>query len=416
MTARTTARTTTRTAASGARGVWETTITGWHYAMWGTVALGTITVLTRNGLGAADRLGVGVVLTVLLIAYELDVRRRDPGESRSAIVYLMLAILGVGIACAIDPMFTLLLFIVFPQAWLFTGDRRRGALATLALTVSATLGLLTATGFTRSNVVDIAPQMVISMAFSVMLGWWIYRIIEQSHERAGLITELDRTRSELAEVHRQAGVAAERERMAREIHDTLAQGFTSVLMLAQAAAARPEPIPPTVRERLAGIEEVARQNLAEARALVAAFTPADLDGAELREAVRRVLDRFARSGTVSVTAEIADHLGELDRAAEVVLLRAAQEALSNIARHAAARHVTVRLAGDGDAARLDVVDDGTGFDPAGPASGAGGVGLGLMRRRVSEVGGVLTVTSAPGAGTRVEVRIPARRTAAEEVR
>jgi len=219
--------------------------------------------------------------------------------------------------------------------------------------------------------------------------------------------ELERTRAELAGLHHAQGMAAERERLAREVHDTLAQGYTSIVVLAQTAAASLPPGAPA--EKLALIEEVARENLGEARAMVAAFAPVALDSTTLVEALERLVERFGRETGLATrldTSALGD--ADLSRSEEVVLLRGAQEALANVRRHASASAVVLRVSsvGVGEARQVSVhvEDDGVGFDPA----DAVGVGLAGLRDRALEVGGAVDVVSAPGEGTRVTVRVPAR--------
>lgn len=193
--------------------------------------------------------------------------------------------------------------------------------------------------------------------------------------------------------------------MAAEIHDTLAQGFTSIVALAQAAqAGGTRAAADVVQERLAHIEATARENLAEARGLVAAFAPVPLADSTLAEALHRLAERFTAETGVDVRVETDDDhaRGALGRDGEVVLLRAAQEALANVRRHADARHVVLSLGGRDGTGALEVRDDGSGFDPA----RVPGFGLSGMRHRVEEVGGELDVDTAPGVGTRVLVRVP----------
>jgi signal transduction histidine kinase len=250
----------------------------------------------------------------------------------------------------------------------------------------------------------VAPDMFVSLLFSLLLGLWISRIIRQSRDRADLIAQLEATRSELAAAHHAQGVMAERERVAREIHDTLAQGFTSIVMLSQVAADDVDRDPAAARGRLETIEAVARENLAEARGLVAAFSPVDLVGATLPDAVGRLAERFGAETGLAVDVDTVGDFSGIGREQEVVVLRVAQEALTNVRRHAQAREVAVRLVADESRVRVEVRDDGVGFAPAaGP-----GFGLAGMRGRVREVGGDLDVASAPGRGTRVTVRVPLR--------
>jgi signal transduction histidine kinase len=243
------------------------------------------------------------------------------------------------------------------------------------------------------------------------MGLWVFRVLEQSAQRAALIRELESTRAELAAAHREQGVVAERERLAREVHDTLAQGYTSIVVLAQTAVAQLPGDPGAAAERVALIEEVARDNLAEARAMVAAFAPVALDSSTLVEALQRLLERFCRETGLATrldTAALGDAGGELSRAEEIVLLRGAQEALANVRRHAAASTVVLRVsrvgAPESGHVSVHVEDDGVGFDP----SVGQGVGLAGLRDRAEAVGGAVDIASVPGQGTRVTVRVPTR--------
>ena len=240
-------------------------------------------------------------------------------------------------------------------------------------------------------------QSGISLGFAVLFGFWMFRIIVQSVDRRTVIAELEATREELAAVSHRAGVLAERERLAREIHDTLAQGFTSVVVLLELAESEVDTDPTAARQRLATARETARENLAEARALVAALTPVDLQAAPLPDALGRLVDRFGTETGLPARLTVTGEPRALPANTEVVLLRAAQEALANVRKHAGAgAGRDLRL----DGAVLAVADDGAGFDPAAPT---GGYGLAGMRRRVEEVGGTVSIASGPG-GTRVEVR------------
>ncbi len=166
------------------------------------------------------------------------------------------------------------------------------------------------------------------------------------------------------------------------------------------------PGPQTTRAHLREIERTASDNLAEARRFVRALTPPALDDAPLPEALRRL--------TAGVTAgpEVRFHLdGEPRRLpveAEVALLRLTQEALANVARHAHAERAAVTLAFLDGQVTLDVYDDGVGFTPGGSAGGAARTTFGLhgMRERIAELGGTLTVESAPGEGTAVAAALP----------
>jgi signal transduction histidine kinase len=242
------------------------------------------------------------------------------------------------------------------------------------------------------------------LAFSVAFGTWVIKIIDQSKERAALIEQLEATRAELASAHRDAGMLAERQRISADLHDTIAQGLASIVMLLQAADSGLRADPESASAHLRLAVQTARENLAEARALVAGLAPAPLDGSTLADALRRVAAQAGRQGGITAEVEVTGPARPLPTSAEVVLLRVGQEALSNIRKHARAGRACVRLAYDAGQVRLVVTDDGAGFDPDMVRSG---YGLSGMRARVAEAGGVLTVASTPSEGTAVTVTVPA---------
>ncbi len=213
----------------------------------------------------------------------------------------------------------------------------------------------------------------------------------------------ERARAELA-------VLAERNRLAREVHDTLAQDFLSVGLLADAAQA--EAAPEQVRGRLAQIAEVARQGLRQARRSMAQLAPRPGDTGEERPFVQVVRDEaVAFAATLAKRAEVevaADGWPELPLPMQVALLGVLRSALGNVREHARARRVGIGLTAEPGWAVLTVRDDGTGFHPDGPVPAERGRGRGLpaMEERMAEVGGTLTVRSAPGSGTIVRAAVP----------
>jgi signal transduction histidine kinase len=393
---------------------WNRSFAGWNLAFWIFMAFAAVRLVTADDLSSGSRVVGFVVIGVLSQAYALIPLEAKGVMTWPNLGYLMIAVVASGVACAADPTLGMLLFITYPQMWMFSGSIRNGVILTVLLTLSSAIGFFVADGWSLQHFWVIGPSVAISLLFSVVMGIWVTRIIDQSVDRALLIEQLEATRTELGEAHHAQGVMAERERMAREIHDTLAQGFTSIIMLTQAVRAEVEAgDPQPAADRLEAIELVARENLGEARALVAAFSPVALDGSTLTDAVRRLAQRFGTETGVAVDVDISGELAGLSRDRQVVLLRAAQEALANVRRHARARLVTVRLAEDGVSAMVQVDDDGVGFAVAGvdgaalgADSATGGFGLAGMRGRVLDAGGEVDVVSTPGAGTRVTVRVP----------
>ncbi|BCJ41626.1 histidine kinase [Actinoplanes ianthinogenes] len=217
-------------------------------------------------------------------------------------------------------------------------------------------------------------------------------------ENAGLHAQL------LAQA-REAGVLDERQRMAGEIHDVLAQGLTGIVTQLEAAEAHPGE-----RDRhLAAAKRLARESLTEARRSVRALRPHHLDDAGLPDALGEVVESW--SGLHGVRADLitTGPARRLLPEIETTLLRTAQEALANVARHANADRVGLTLCYMEDMVTLDVRDDGDGFDPDEPRelTESGGFGLGGIRERLVRIAGSLEVESEPGGGTALSVCVPA---------
>jgi signal transduction histidine kinase len=288
---------------------------------------------------------------------------------------------------------------------------RRGLVFVVVLNAAAAL-IVAGQHPQPEPVAEAAGFLVFAVGFSYVYSLFTARVITQNLVRAQLIEQLTATRSELAAAHHQAGALAERHRLAGEIHDTLAQGFTSIVTLIQAAAADLRPDQPESRRLLDLALTTARDNLAEARALVAALSPVDLaeglpgdrlgDG-RLGDALGRVTEATGAEAGIGAEALVEGNVRSLPTGTEVVLLRVCQEALANVRKHAKASTVRVRLCYGEDVIRLEVADDGNGFDCA---AATGGYGLRGMRDRVQQVGGTVRVTSAPGAGTAILAEVP----------
>lgn len=385
---------------------WRRTVRGWDiafYLMLGLTAAGVIvTRPTTVSLTVAL-----TALAALVVAYQLMGHRAAvTGNVRLAAAYLAVLFVVAPIVASASIAGSVLLFIAYSQIWFFAPKRRTGIL----LVVGMTVVVFTAIGYqaqvrTAADVASLATQGGVTILFAVLLGLWVTQVAEQSEERAQLLDRLEAAQAELVEIHHAAGVTAERERMAREIHDTLAQGFTSIIMVSQAVQAdlargRLD----AARERLDLVERTARDNLAEARALVSAFAPVGLAESGLHAALQRLADRFGDETGLVVVVRLDSSEAALSRDREVILLRAAQEALTNVRRHAQASKVELTLTGGADGSvQLEVTDNGRGIDP----EAAEGFGLRGMRERVRSGGGELAVSGGTDRGTRVQVTLPA---------
>ncbi len=388
-------------------GTWERDVRWWDVAFYVILGLSALALVTASVRGTRLAVSLGA-LAVIVVAYTVWGRRAArTREQGVAHLYLGLLVLCTVVVVAQNSLGTLLLFVAFTQVWMLSEHLRAQVALSVVLAAGTALALAwdPATGrIAPATLASSAPQMGVALGFSLGLGLWVAHTMRQAERHARLVDELRATQAELARSHHAAGVAAERERVAQEIHDTLAQGFTSVVMLAQAAGADLDRgAPDAARQRLVQVESTARENLAEARALVAATGPAPLQGGgTLVDAIGRLAERFRAETGIAVSTRLDDVTG-LSSADEVVLLRSAQESLTNVRRHAAARSVVVELAQDRAGTRLEVHDDGRGLT----GDVTEGYGLRGMRERVAAGGGTVRVGSAPGDGTSVVVQLPA---------
>ena len=249
-------------------------------------------------------------------------------------------------------------------------------------------------------------------AFGISRGY--LQLLRDAAERERLVASLTQAQNEmsalqdeLALAQRHSGAIAERTRISRDIHDTIAQALSSIRLLAHAGAGEP-PDERTTRT-LAQVEVLARDSLADVRRIVAALAPAELEEDALAAALHRMLDRLHDESGLRVELHVDDSLPTLPTEVEVALLRTAQSALANVRRHAGASRVALSLSDAGDTVRLDITDDGAGFDLAAwerTPDAASSFGLRFMRSRLRELGGGLDIESAPGEGTAISGHLP----------
>ncbi|MFK3733586.1 GAF domain-containing sensor histidine kinase [Streptomyces sp. NPDC088090] len=213
------------------------------------------------------------------------------------------------------------------------------------------------------------------------------------------------TNARLYERSRELTIAEERSRLAHELHDAVSQKLFSLRLTAQAAAALVDRDPARAKVELQQVAALAAEAADELRAAVVELRPAALDEDGLVHTLRTQVQVLDRAHTATVVFD-SPGIRALPAAQEEAVLRVAQEALHNALRHADADLVTVGLSRHGQGARLTVADDGRGFDPRTVRSAGRHLGLVSMRDRAAGVGGALTVTSAPGEGTTIEMEVP----------
>lgn len=318
----------------------------------------------------------------------------DPAPAVSALLQIgMISLLAVGVA--IEPNMLLLQTLVLPLIWMTS----RSTLQAVLVTVGNGVVLGLAYGYWGDFTADALSTGFISSglstAFSLALGLWITRIAEWGVERQHLLADLTAAQAGLETASREAGAVEERARLARDVHDTIAQSLTSIVMLAERARLDGSPA------AIELIESAAREALVEARALVAVTSPAP-SAESLGDALRRLGDRFARETGMRVDVSASDAV--LARDVQVVLLRCAQEGLANVRKHSRAASAQIALA-ISDSAELRIRDDGRGLGGV-SIDDDRGFGLAGMRDRVALVGGSLTVADGTRAGTDLTVRIP----------
>jgi signal transduction histidine kinase len=274
---------------------------------------------------------------------------------------------------------------------------------TTAVNIAPLILALSVHGLSWPNLPMAVALTLIGVFVAPVIGITIMTSLKQRERLAALVAELHATRAESARLSRDAGTAAERERLAREIHDTLAQGFTSIVALAQAVEPELETDTASARRHLELIRTTARENLAEARAMVAELTPTALHSESLPAAIQRQCDRLTAESGIAATLRVDGEIPPLGMAADVVLLRAAQEAFANVRKHSRASAVTVTVMPVERGVRLSVADNGIGLAD----QQIEGFGLRGMRTRARQVGGTMSVLPTPGGGTTVTVEVPA---------
>ncbi|MFF2125675.1 sensor histidine kinase [Streptomyces olivochromogenes] len=288
-----------------------------------------------------------------------------------------------------------------PHFWIFARSPRSSIVLSGLGAATTVFGGTLRQGWSPQFLTGNVVFTVVAYGAGVVLGLWVHRFMRQSKARTEQLTsELHSAQEQLAEAYQRQGAAAERERIAREIHDTLAQGFASIIVLAEAARDANGTDADKCDQQLLSIVRTARENFAEARVLVGSAPQSGVAPGSVATMLRRTLDRFIQDTGLTVTAELADV--DCDQTTRIALLRCTQESLANVRKHAAATTVGVVLARHPHGVELEITDDGRGFVP----DEAQGFGLVGMRKRLAELDGDFTVTSSLGDGTRILATIP----------
>jgi len=391
---------------------WERILRHWYIESDVMLALAAVVFIyghftSNRSIGSlAIELGSVAVITIAYFGIgKLALRFHD---QRLGLQYLAMAIPAVGLSLSQGGFGIFLAVAVFVDIWLMLTSRRLAITVSVFWAIMVLLGASAGSGYDIREFERILSQVLLIYVVSVGLGLWVSRVARWQQRDSELIAQLRVAHDEIAAAHHEAGVVAERERLAGEIHDTLAQGFTSVITLAQAAkAALDRGHTDKAGKALFVVEQVARENLAEARSLIAASAPTPLQGNTISQALHRLGERWAAETGIPVTVA-TDSRSAPSAEQEVIILRAAQESLANIRKHANAHKVKVALGRHGhdgkvDAVCLVVTDDGTGI----PEDVVVGFGFQGMMERLKGAAGELEVSRiSPEGGTKVQVLLP----------
>lgn len=395
---------------------------GWDLAVTGAVLLVAVLVAIslRGDQDSQEAITTGVGASFVLAAFVLlyvfwgraGLRRSMMHQpaGRAEAWFLIALILLVGAALTVNPYLATLQTLVYPMIWMYG----YGYWASVRWTALLAF-VVGAVGFAVDGFVDYFPLAYAGLAFvfTVAMGTWITQIVLKGERYRELSEKLSATQAEVAAYSEAAGASAERERLSRELHDTLTQTLTGLVMLSeQAERALATADTALVRDRLARVHSAALESLTEARALVATTQP--LGDGGLEAAIERVVARLRADTGLSVSCEISTL--PLDRERQVILLRAVQEGLANARKHARASAVHVVLedeggrggeSGDRSEARIAVLrieDDGVG--PEGSGVSVSGFGLTGLSDRLRAVGGEVHFGAGSRGGARLEVRLP----------
>lgn len=375
-------------------GAWEIVFA----ALW---VVGMLRFLSQDHTTALDVVVVGTAIVLAGWRIAWFVLRRvgtvgpAPGVELAGTVVLTVVLM------ALAPDFVWVAFPVF--LWCFQYWPPRVAVPVVTVLAAAAI----ATGVAHARSFDLGQVLgpLIGAVVAAVMALGYKSLAAENDQRRRLIEDLERTREHLATTEREAATLAERQRIAREVHDTVTQGLSSIAMLLQAADAQLDADPSRSRRHIDLALRTARENLEESRRFVRALTSPSLDDAPLDAAIADACRRFEEETGIDARFSVAGEPRPLGAEHQLALFRVAQGALGNVRRHSGATRVDVTVTFQDDVVNLDVVDDGSGFDPVGARNG-GGFGLTAMAERLGDIDGTLVVESAPGSGTAVAASLP----------
>lgn len=388
--------------------VWKSWQPVWHSLFYSALVLATVVLLLVSSYAWWEYLLISG-LTLLLACWYFGGMIVSPSiwEERTLITMGYLAcgwFIWLWLIIPF-PIYLFVLFGLYPQAFVLP-QRPWNLVAGLLLTLVCLWRQ-----FIEGQSILFFFSLAGGMAGLALAGF-ITAIARQSQQRYQLIRELETTRQELVRTERRAGVMEERQRLAREIHDTLAQGFTSIILHLEAPESRTSSDAVALQLRLDHVRRIAQESLADARRFMWALQPEAFDTASLADVLTDLARRWTKENEIVAQVAVTGVPCSLLPEIEVTLLRVAQEALVNIRRHARATQVMITLSYLDDIVALDVKDNGIGFDPSAIFAAHrrptdGGFGLKALCERIEQWDGTCSIESTPGEGTTLAVSLPA---------
>jgi len=383
------------------------------------LGVATVLALLTKGQSNEDRLGTAGLAALAAVWIAVMYTLRSPSWTSRTVPMLVYVGGQTALATVLtvrQPIFFVFAVVGFVQAY----ELLPPVWAFISIVVTSIVVNIAPSGIPTN--LDWAILVIVVVCLQAFfIGWFGflgYRYNEQVEQRRKTVAQLETALAENAGLHaqlvaqaREAGIHDERQRMAREIHDTLAQGLTGIITQLQAAD-RVREQPHAWQHHMDQVKLLARDSLAAARRSVAALGPHELEDSRLPDAVADLAARWSQASGVAVRIETTGEPRPILAETEITLFRVAQEALANVAKHAGAGKVAVTLSYLEDEVMLDVRDNGSGFEldavnERSAADDGSGFGLRGIRQRLKRVGGTLEIESSPGEGTALNASVPA---------